>query len=98
MHFQQLYVSKHKYSIVHLQANVSHLSITLIKDYDTGGWAHLNVKLLHFHFLLPAPPPPPGRDYPLAGGREKNAGKIDFPVCYNIPFGAKTNMLGDHQI
>ncbi len=34
-----------KYCIVHLQAIASHLPVTLIKDYDTGKWAHLSVKL-----------------------------------------------------
>ncbi len=54
MHFQQLYVCKHKYSIVHLQAIASHLPVTLIKDYNTGRWAHLNVKLLHlFQAAIP---------------------------------------------
>ena len=35
------------YIIVHLQAIASHLPVALIKDYDTGRWAHINVKLLH---------------------------------------------------
>ncbi len=42
------------HSIVHLQAIASHLAVTLTKDYDTGRWAHLNVKLLHFYSDLDA--------------------------------------------
>ena len=30
-----------------LQAIASHLPVILIKVYDTGRWAHINVKLLH---------------------------------------------------
>ena len=34
--------------VVCLQAIASRLPIILIKGYDTGRWAHINVKLLHW--------------------------------------------------